>query len=81
MGGGSEQWLHSLGGAFRDSGKEPRSSLKKTSASLGKSSSGSGKKVTLQNLSRQGSALFVNSCASQLFDFLLMILIMELFRV
>jgi hypothetical protein len=73
--------LHSLGGAFRDSGKEPRSSLKKTSASLGKSSLGSGKKVTLQNLSRQGSTLFVNSCASQPYNFLLMILIMELFRV
>jgi hypothetical protein len=78
--GGLEQSLHSLGGAVRDSGKEPRSSLKETSASLGKSSSGSGKKVTLQNLSRQGSTLFVNSCASQLYDFLLMILIMELFR-
>jgi hypothetical protein len=47
--GGSEQSLHSLGGAVRDSGKEPRSSLKKTPASLGKSSSGSGKKVALQN--------------------------------
>jgi hypothetical protein len=79
--GGSEQSLHSLGGAVRDSGKEPCSSLKKNSASLGKSSSGSRKKVTLQNLSRQGSTLFVNSCASQLYDFLLMILIMELFRV
>jgi hypothetical protein len=79
--GGSEQSLHSLGGAVHDSRKDPRSSLKKTSASLGKSSSGSGKKVTLQNLSRQGSTLFINSCASQLYDFLLMILIMELFRV
>jgi hypothetical protein len=79
--GGSEQSLHSLGGAVRDSVKEPRSYLKKTSASLGKSSSGSGKKVTLQNLSRQGSTLFVNSCASQLYDFLLLILFMELFRV
>jgi hypothetical protein len=75
--GGSEQSLHSLGGAFRDSGK----SLKKTSTSLVKSSSGSGKKVALQNLSRQGSTLFTNSCASQLYNFLLMILIMELFRV
>jgi hypothetical protein len=78
--GGSEQ-LHSLGGAVHDSGKEPRSSLKKASASLGKSSSGSGKKITLQNLSRQGSTIFVNSCASQLYDFLLMIVTMELFRV
>jgi hypothetical protein len=52
--GGSEQSLHSLGGAVHDSRKDPRSSLKKTSTSLGKSISGSGKKVTLQNLSRQG---------------------------
>jgi hypothetical protein len=36
-GEGSEQSLHSLGGAVRDSGKEPRSSLQKTPASLGKS--------------------------------------------
>jgi hypothetical protein len=55
---GSEQSLHSLGGAIRDSGKEPHSSLKKTCASLGKSSSGSGKKVAAQNLSKQSSSLF-----------------------
>jgi hypothetical protein len=36
--GGSEQLLHSLGGAVRGSRKEPRSSLKKTPASLSKSS-------------------------------------------
>jgi hypothetical protein len=78
---GSEQSLHSLGEVGRDSGREPRSSLKKTSASLGKSSSTSGKKVTIQNLSKQGSSLFVNSCASHLYDFLLMTLIMELCRV
>jgi hypothetical protein len=41
---GSEQSLHSLREVGRDSGKEPRSSLKKTSASLGKSSSSSGKR-------------------------------------
>jgi hypothetical protein len=78
--GGSEHSLHSLGEAVHDSRKEPRSSLKKTSASLGKSSSGSRKKVTVQNLSRQGSSLFVNSCASQLYHFLLMTLVMELFQ-
>jgi hypothetical protein len=78
---GSEQSFHSVGEVGRDFGKEPLSSLKKTSAPLGKSSSSSGKKVTLQNLSKQGSSLFVNSCASQLYDFLLMTLIMELFRV
>jgi hypothetical protein len=80
-GEGSEQSLDSHGGVVRDSGKEPRTSLQKTPASLGKSSSGSGKKVTLQNLSRQGSTIFVNSCTSQLYEFLLMILIMELFRI
>jgi hypothetical protein len=78
---GSEQSLHSLGEVGRDSVKEPRSSLKKSSASLGKSPSSLGKKVTIQNLSKQGSSLFVNSCASQLYDFLLMTLIIELFRV
>jgi hypothetical protein len=78
---GSEQSLHSLEEVGHDSGKEPRSSLKKTSASLGKSSSSSRKKVTIQNLSKQGSSLFVNSCASQLYNFLLMTLIMEHFRV
>jgi hypothetical protein len=77
---GSEQSLHSLGGAVRGSGKEPRSSLKKTSASLGKSSSSSGKKVTVQNLSKQGSSLFANSWASQLYDSLLMTLLMEFFQ-
>jgi hypothetical protein len=79
--GGSEQSLHSLGEVARDSGKEPRSSLKKTSASLGKSSSSWGKKVTIKNLSKKGSSLFVNPCASQLYDFLLMTLIMEFFIV
>jgi hypothetical protein len=78
--GGSEQSLHSLGGAVRDSGKEPRFSLKKTSASLGKSSSSSGKKVSVQNLSKQGSYLFANFWASQLYDSLLMTLLMEFFQ-
>jgi hypothetical protein len=78
--GGSEQSLHSLGEAAHDSGKEPRPSLKKTSASLGKSSASSGKKVTIQNLSEKGSSLFVNSWASQLYDFLVMTLIMDFFQ-
>jgi hypothetical protein len=77
----SEQTSHLPGKAARDSGKGPHSALRKASASLGKSSSNSGKKVTLQNLSKQGSFLSVNSCASQVYDFLLMTLIMELFRV
>jgi hypothetical protein len=80
-GEGSEQSLHSLGGAVRDSGKEPRSSPQKTPASLGKPTSGSGKKVTLQNLSIQGSIIFANFCIFQLYEFLLKILIMELFGI
>jgi hypothetical protein len=78
---GSEQSLHSLGEVGRDSRKEPRSSLKKTSASLGKSFSSLGKKVTIQYLSKQGSSLFVNPSDSKLYNFLLMTLIMKLFRV
>jgi hypothetical protein len=62
--GGSEQSLHALEQVVRDSGKEPRFSPKKTSASLGKSSSSSGKRVTMQNLSKKGSSLFVNPLAS-----------------
>jgi hypothetical protein len=71
---GSEQSLHSLGEVGRDSGKEPRSSLKKSSSS-------SGKRVTIQNLRKQGSSLFANSWASQLYESLLMTLLMEFFRV
>jgi hypothetical protein len=62
---GSEQ----TGGVARESGKRPHSAQKKTSASLGKTSSNSGKKVTMQNLSKQGSVIFVNSCGSQFYDF------------
>jgi septal ring factor EnvC (AmiA/AmiB activator) len=40
----------------------------------------SGKKVTIQNLSAKGSSLLINPCASQLYDFLLMTLIMEFFQ-
>jgi hypothetical protein len=76
-----EQTSRLPGEAARNFGKRPHSTLRKTSASLGKSSSNLGKKVTLQNLSKQGSLIFVNSCASQLYDFVLMTLIMELFRV
>jgi hypothetical protein len=80
-GEGLEQSLHSLGGAVRDSGKEPRSSSQKTPTSLGKPTSGSGKKVTLQNLSRQGSIIYVNFCTFQLYEFLLNILVMKFFRI
>jgi hypothetical protein len=57
--GGSEQSLHSLGQTVRDSGKEPRSSSKKTSVSLDKPSMSSGKKVTMQKLSKKGSFLLL----------------------
>jgi hypothetical protein len=80
-GQGSEQSLHSLGGAVSDSEKEPRSSSQKTPASLSKPTSGSGKKVTLQNLSGQGSIIYVNFCTFQLYEFLLKILVMEFFRI
>jgi hypothetical protein len=55
-GEGSEQ----TGGVARESGKGPHSALRKTSASQGKTSSSSRKKVTMQNLSKQGSFLSVN---------------------
>jgi hypothetical protein len=55
--GASEQTLHSLGQTIRDSGKEPRTSSKKTFISLDKPSASSGKKVTMQNLSKKGSLL------------------------
>jgi hypothetical protein len=55
--GASEQTLHSLGQTVRDSGKEPRTSSKKTFVSLDKPSTSSGKKVTMQNLSKKGLLL------------------------
>jgi hypothetical protein len=51
--------------------------LKKTSVSLGKTSASSGKKVTIQNLSKKASSLSVNPSALQFYDFLLMTLIMD----
>jgi hypothetical protein len=65
--GGSEQTR----GVARESGKGPHSALRKTSASQGKTSLSSGKKVTMQNLSKQGSFLFVNFCTFQICEFLL----------
>jgi hypothetical protein len=55
--GASEQTLHSLGQIVRDSGKEPCTCSKKTSVSTDKPSASSGKKVTIQNLSKKGSLL------------------------
>jgi hypothetical protein len=57
--GASEQTLHSLRQVVRDSGKEPCTSLKKTSVSMDKPSASSGKKVTIQNLSNKGSLLLL----------------------
>jgi hypothetical protein len=74
---GSEQ----TGGVARESGKGPHSALRRTSASQGKTSSSSGKKVTMQNLSKQGSFLFVNFCIFQICEFLLKTLVMEFFRI
>jgi hypothetical protein len=64
-----EEGPEQTGEVARESGKGPRSTQRKTSASLGKSSLNSGKKVTLQNISKQGLFLFVNSCGSQFYDF------------
>jgi hypothetical protein len=66
-GEGSEQ----TGGVARESGKGPHSALRRTSASQGKTSSSSRKKVTMQNLSKHGSFLFVNFCIFQICEFLL----------
>jgi hypothetical protein len=74
---GSEQ----TGGVARESGNGPHSALTRTSASQGKTSSSSGKKVTMQNLSKQGSFLFVNFCIFQICKFLLKTLVIEFFRI
>jgi hypothetical protein len=57
--GASEQTLHSFGEAARDFGKGHCTSSKRTSVSLGKPSASSAKKVTVKNLSKKGSLLFV----------------------
>jgi hypothetical protein len=62
---GSEQ----SGEVARESGKGPHSAQRKTSASLGKPSSSSGKKVTMQNLSKQGSFLFIKFLWFSVYDF------------
>jgi hypothetical protein len=73
--GGSEQ----TGGVARESGKDPHSVVRRASVSQGKTSSSSGKKVTMQNLSRQGSFLFVSFCTFQICEFLLKTLVMDFF--
>jgi hypothetical protein len=57
--GASAQTLHSLGQIARDSRKEPCTSSKKTSVCLDKPSASSGKKVSIQNLSKKGSLLLL----------------------
>jgi hypothetical protein len=57
--GASEQTLYSLGVASRDSGKGHCTSFKKTSISLDKPSASSRKKVTIKDLSKKGSLLFL----------------------
>jgi hypothetical protein len=76
-GEGSEQ----TGGAARDSGEGPHSPLRKTSTSQGKTSPSSVKKVTMQNLSKQGSFLFITFCTFQTCESLLRILVMNFFRI
>jgi hypothetical protein len=57
-GEGSEQ----PGGVAQDSEKGLHSALRTTPSSQGKSSSSSTKKVTMQNLSKKGSFLFIAFC-------------------
>jgi hypothetical protein len=76
-GEGSEQ----TGGVARDSGKGSHSTLRKTSSSQGKTSSGSTKNVTMQNLSKQGSFLFIAFCTSQVFEYSAQNLVMKFFRI
>jgi hypothetical protein len=76
-GEGSEQTR----GVAWDSGKGPHSALRKTSSSQGKTSSGLTKKVTMQNLSKQGSFLFIAFCTSQIFESFAQNLVMKFFRI
>jgi hypothetical protein len=76
-GQGSEQ----TGGVAQDSGKGPHSALRKTSTSQGKTSSSSMKKVTMQNLSKQGLFLFITFCTFQICESLLRTLVMKFFRI
>jgi hypothetical protein len=66
-GEGSEQ----PGGVARDSEKGLQSAPETTTSSQGKVSSSSTKKVTMQNLSKQGSFLFIAFCTFQILEFLI----------
>jgi hypothetical protein len=76
-GEGSEQ----PGGVARDSEKGFHSAVRKTSSSQGKTSSSSMKKVTMQNLSKQGSFLFIAFCTFQIFESFVQNLVMKFFRI
>jgi hypothetical protein len=66
-GEGSEQ----PGGAARDSEKGLHSAPETTHSSQGKVSSSSTKKVTMQNLSKQGLFLFIAFHTFQILEFLI----------
>jgi hypothetical protein len=69
------------GGAVRDSEKGPHSGLRKASTSQGKASPNLVKKVTMQNLSIQGSFLFITLCTFQICESLFKILVVNSFRI
>jgi hypothetical protein len=76
-GEGSEQ----PGGVAQDSEKGLHSALRTTLSSQGKASSSSTKKVTMQNLSKQGSFLFIAFCTFQILEFLVQNLVTKFFRI
>jgi hypothetical protein len=76
-GEGSEQ----PGGVAQDSEKGLHSALRTTPSSQGKASSSSTKKVTMQNLSKQGSFLFIAFCTFQILEFLVQNLVTKVFRI
>jgi hypothetical protein len=69
------------GGAAQDSEKGLHSALRTTPSSQGKASSSSTKKVTMQNLSKQGSFLFITFCTFQILEFLVQNLVTKFFRI
>jgi hypothetical protein len=77
----TREGLEQTGGSVRDSRKGPRSDLRKSSTSRGKASPGSVKRVTMQNLSKQGSFLFVTLCTFQICESVLKILVVNFFRI
>jgi hypothetical protein len=76
-GEGSEQ----TGEAVRDSGRGAHSALRKTSSSQSKTTSSSVKKFAMQNLSKQGSFLFITFRTFQTYESLLNILFTNFFRI